>query len=87
MGAAQGYIPQLVAIYLTGFLRFGAGSTFIPRVAIPLSCHTESNMPDLIEDPPATSPSPKPAKRLRATMAAVRLCFTWLGVVRLMYPV
>ena len=27
------------------------------------------------------------ATRLRATMAAVRVCFTWLGVVRLMYPV
>jgi len=39
-------------------------------------------MPTLIEDPPAT-----PATRLRATMAAVRVCFTWLGVVRLMYPV
>ncbi len=28
-----------------------------------------------------------PATRLRATMAAVRVAFTWFGVVRLMYPV
>ena len=38
-------------------------------------------------DEPATDQNTSPATRLRATMAAVRLSFTWFGVVRLMYPV
>ena len=31
-------------------------------------------------DPPRTQPTVQPGDRLRATMAAARLSFTWLGV-------
>ncbi len=43
-------------------------------------------MSTLLDD--VTTPlTTNPSSRLRATMAAVRVAFTWFGVVRLMYPV
>ena len=38
-------------------------------------------------DEPTVDQNTSPATRLRASMATVRLSFTWFGVVRLMYPV
>ena len=35
---------------------------------------------------PATQTSPNAAQRLRTTMAAVRLAFTWLGVRKTLAP-
>jgi hypothetical protein len=37
-------------------------------------------MSTLLDDPPAAAPTATPSERLRATMAAVRVCFTWFGV-------
>jgi hypothetical protein len=44
-------------------------------------------MPMLLDDPSASQTiNDAPAQRLRATMAAVRVCFTWLGVCKTLSP-
>ena len=43
-------------------------------------------MSTVLVDPAARSPTGAAAERLRATMAAVRVCFTWLGVRKTLSP-
>jgi hypothetical protein len=43
-------------------------------------------MSTVLDDPAARSPTDAAAERLRATMAAVRVCFTWLGVRKTLSP-
>ena len=43
-------------------------------------------MSTVLDDPAARSPTGAAAERLRATMAAVRVCFTWLGVRKTLSP-
>jgi hypothetical protein len=43
-------------------------------------------MSTVLDDPAARSPTTGASARLRATMAAVRVCFTWLGVRKTLSP-
>lgn len=43
-------------------------------------------MSTVLDDPAARSPIGAASERLRATMAAVRVCFTWLGVRKTLSP-
>src|SRR6187402_3557029 len=64
-------------------LRASTGSRALPE---PLPFRTSKEpiaMSLLIEETPA---SERAADRLRATMAAVRVCFTWLGVRKTLSP-
>ena len=48
--------------------------------------HTTSRSTTQPATNPATQTSPNAANRLRATMAAVKLSFTWLGVRKTLAP-
>ena len=48
--------------------------------------HTTSRSTTQPATNPATQTSPNAAQRLRTTMAAVRLSFTWLGVRKTLAP-
>src|SRR5262245_64558703 len=43
-------------------------------------------MNSILDSPPHTESSAQAAERLRCTMAAVRVCFTWLGVRKTLSP-
>jgi hypothetical protein len=48
--------------------------------------HTTSRSTTQPTNNPTTQTSPNAAQRLRTTMAAVRLAFTWLGVRKTLAP-
>ena len=50
------------------------------------SQHTTSRPTTRPTTNPATQTSPNAAQRLRTTMAAVRIAFTWLGVRKTLAP-
>ena len=50
------------------------------------SPHTTSRSTTNPTNHPATQTSPNAANRLRTTMAAVKLAFTWLGVRKTLAP-
>jgi hypothetical protein len=43
-------------------------------------------MPTLLDDPPNSTTTPQPAERLRTTMAAARIAFTWFGTRKTLSP-